>query len=205
MIASLRGTLLEKHGGACVVECGGVGYQVSVSSYTLAGLPERGAPVFLRTRQVVREDAHLLFGFTDPYELELFDHMIGVSGVGPKLALAVLSGLEPVALARAIKNEQIAALVAIPGVGRKTAERLIVELRDKIKTAGAAAPAEPSSGVLPKSGRFDDAVAALVRLGYTAAQAQEVVRAVAGAGEDLSLEDLVRRALARLTKPAPVR
>ena len=205
MIASLRGTLLEKHAGACVVECGGVGYLVSVSTHTLAALPERGAAVFLRTRQIVREDALLLFGFVESAELELFDLMIGVSGVGPKLALAVLSGLKPPALARAIRDEQIGALVAISGVGRKTAERLIVELRDKIGAPAGAASAEPAAGVLPKSGRYDDAVAALVRLGYTATQAQEVVRAVGASSEDLSLEDLVRRALAQLTKPVAAR
>ena len=100
MIASLRGTLLERTPGTCVVEAGGVGYLVQVSGHTASGLPAAGQPVFLRTRQVVREDAVQLFGFGDAEELELFDLMIGVSGVGPKLALAVLSGLRPPALRR---------------------------------------------------------------------------------------------------------
>jgi len=206
MIASLRGTLLEKSVSSCVVEAGGVGYLVSVSGPTARELPARGEEVFLRTRQVVREDALMLFGFTDPEELRLFDLMIGVSGVGPKLALAVLSGLKPQALARAIREEQLGALVAIPGVGRKTAERLVVELRDKLEAAPVAAAAAREGGVLPRSERYDDAVAALTRLGYTAAQAQEVVRKTAADSEAaLSVEDLVRRSLAVLSRSAVVR
>lgn len=206
MIASLRGVLAEKAAGSCVIEASGVGYLVSISTHTSRGLPECGAEVRLRTRQVVREDALLLFGFADPEELELFDLMIGVSGVGPKLALAVLSGMKPQALARAIRDEHIGALVAIPGVGRKTAERLVVELRDKLEILAApTAAAESEAGVLPRSERFQDAVAALVRLGYTAAQAQEAVRKVGSEAEALSLEDLVRRSLAALSKPAVAR
>jgi len=199
VIASLRGVLAEKSGGACVVECAGVGYLVQVSAFTAQALPGRGAEVFLRTRQVVREDAVQLFGFADADELRLFDLLIAVSGVGPRLALAVLSGLRPQALERAIREEHIGALVAIPGIGRKTAERLVVELRDKLELP-LGAPRE--TGVLPRSERFDDAVAALVRLGYTATQAQEAVRKAAlGAGE-LSPEELVRRSLVTLGKAA---
>jgi Holliday junction DNA helicase RuvA len=211
MIASLRGTLLEKGVASCVLEAGGVGYLVAVSSHTLRALPDKGREVFLRTRQVVREDALMLFGFTDAEELKLFDLMIGVSGVGPKLALAVLSGMKPQALARAIRDEHLGALVAIPGIGRKTAERLVVELRDKLDVVAAPAGAdeaeEPAKGrgVLPRSERFEDAVAALVRLGYTPVQAQDVVRSVAKSSEDLTLEDLVRRALGALGKAAAAR
>jgi len=197
VIASVRGTLLEVHTGACVVECAGVGYLVQISTGTLARLPERGSEVFLRTRQVVREDAVQLFGFSDADELRLFDLMIGVSGVGPKLALAVLSGLKPAALARAIRGEQVGVLTKVPGIGRKTAERLVVELRDKLD---AAAPSR-DVGVLPRAEQWEDAVAALVRLGYTAAQAQDAVRDVAGEGE-VTLEQVVRRAIARLSRPA---
>jgi Holliday junction DNA helicase RuvA len=206
MIASLRGTLLEKTTGACVVEAGGVGYWVSVSTHTAQELPERGNPVFLRTRQVVREDALMLFGFTDAEELRIFDLMIGVSGVGPKLALAVLSGIKPQAFARAIREEHLGALVAIPGIGRKTAERLVVELRDKLDAISAAAPGDAAeSRVLPRSERFDDAVAALVRLGYTAPQAQEAVRTAASTTDDPTAEALVRRALSLLSKPVATR
>jgi Holliday junction DNA helicase RuvA len=210
MIASLRGVLTEKQLSSCVVEASGVGYMVHVSSHTLKQLPAIGDEVQLRTRQVFREDAVLLFGFADAEELQLFDLMIGVSGVGPKLALAVLSGLRPGALVRAIREEQIGALVAIPGIGRKTAERLVVELRDKLEGLAiapvAAVPvAKKETRVLPRAERFDDSVAALVRLGYTAAQAEEAVRRVGEEGDDLSAEDLVRRSLAMLTRPAAVR
>jgi holliday junction DNA helicase RuvA len=208
MIASLRGILLEREANACVIECAGVGYLVSVSARTARTLPEPGAEVKLLTHQVVREDALMLFGFAAPEERRLFELLITVSGVGPKVALAVLSGLDPGALARAIRDENLAALVAVPGVGRKTAERLVVELRDKLElivTASAAGatpgPATPARGVLPKAERFEDAIAALVRLGYSGAQAQDAVRRVAEETPELSLEDLVRRALTRLAKP----
>ena len=204
MIASLRGTLSEKAAGSCVVETSGVGYLVSVSTHTARSLPEIGQPVFLHTHQVVREDALQLFGFTDLEERRLFELLITVSGVGPKVALAVLSGLTPKVLARAIREENLAQLVAIPGVGRKTAERLVVELRDKLELAEVATSAAPTveRGLLPKFERFDDAVAALVRLGYSPAQAQDAIRKIAASADDLSLEALVRQALARLSKTA---
>jgi Holliday junction DNA helicase RuvA len=204
MIACLRGTLLEKSPSACVVEAGGVGYWVQVSSHTAASLPAAGQAVFLRTRQIVREDAVQLFGFGDGEELELFDLMIGVSGVGPRLALAVLSGLRPPVLRRAIREEQVGLLTSVPGIGKKTAERLVVELRDRLEAlpATGSGPPAPGGGVLPRSERWNDAVAALARLGYTAAQAQEAVRRAAGAGEDQTLEHLVRGALALLGKAA---
>ncbi len=204
MIASLCGTLLEKSAAHCVVECGGVGYLVSVSAHTAGALPGVGEMAALRTRQVVREDSLQLFGFADPEELGLFDLLIGVNGVGPRLALAVLSGLKPLALARAIRGEHVATLVAIPGIGRKTAERLVVELRDKLEwLSPPGGSPEPRDGtVLPPHGRFEDGVAALLALGYTAPQATEAIRRVAEAEDDLSLEDLVRRALMRLGKAA---
>jgi len=213
VIASLRGTLAGLEGGTCVVEVSGVGYLVHVSTHTAQALPKPGEPVYLHTHQVVREDAHMLFGFGSLEERRMFELLITVSGVGPKVAIAALSGLKPALLARAIRDENIAALVGIPGVGRKTAERLIVELRDKIDVlaaAGAAGKAAASGaetprGVLPRSERFDDAVAALVKLGYSAAQAQDTIRRVAEGEESLSLEDLVRRALARLGKAAVTR
>jgi Holliday junction DNA helicase RuvA len=205
MIASLRGSLLERGTGSCVIECAGVGYLVQVSLRTARMLPEPGAEVSLLTHQVVREDALMLFGFADAEERKLFELLITVSGVGPKVALAVLSGLEPGALARAIRDENLAALVGVPGVGRKTAERLVVELRDRLElivTAGTTTPAgaTPTRGVLPKSERYQDAVAALTSLGYSASQAQEAVGRVGEDAPDLSLEDIVRRALARLAK-----
>ena len=199
MIASLRGTLTENPAGAIVVEAGGVGYLVQVSSHTQAELPERGATVFLHTRQVVREDSIQLFGFSGREELRLFDLLIAVSGVGPRLALALLSGLQPSAVVRAIRGEQVGALTTVPGIGRKTAERVIVELRDKLESP---LPVGREAGILPKSARLQDAVAALTSLGYTPAQAQEALRRLGDDAETLSLEELVRRALARLGKAA---
>ena len=207
MIASVRGVLLERGEGWCVIEAGGVGYHVHVSTHTLASLPSAGNEVRLRTRQVVREDALILFGFTESDELRLFDLLIAVSGVGPKLALAALSGLKPAALARAIRDENLGAIVAVPGIGRKTAERLVVELRDKLDflPVTAAAGRGARDAVLPRSERFDDAVAALVTLGWNVAQAQDVVRRAADdAGEGASTEDLVKRSLARIGRTAVV-
>jgi len=200
MIATLRGRLTEHGTGTCIVEAAGVGYLISVSTFTSSELPALGSEVFLFVRQVVREDALLLFGFARPEEQRLFDLLVTVSGVGPKLAMAVLSGLRPEALGRAIREENVGMLVAIPGIGRRTAERLVVELRDRIEAAPFAPPAR-EGGVLPKAERQRDAVAALTRLGYTAAQAEEALQQVAG-GEDDSLEALVRRALARLGRAA---
>jgi Holliday junction DNA helicase RuvA len=198
MIASLRGQLAEIAAGHCVLEVQGVGYLVHVSATTQATLPKAGEPVVLRIRQVVREDALMLFGFASPTELALFDLLVTVSGVGPKLAMSVLSGLRPEALARAIRDENVGALVAIPGIGRRTAERLVVELRDRLDAIPAAPAAAGEPRILPRAEKQRDAVAALTRLGYTAAQAEEALQQVLRPGEELSLEELVRGALSRL-------
>lgn len=211
MIASLRGTLLERGDGFVVVEAGGVGYQVHVTTATLVALPAVGDEVWLHTRHVVREDAQLLFGFAARDELKLFDLLIAVNGVGPRIAIAVLSGLAPAQFARAIRDENLAAITAVPGVGRKTAERLVVELRDKLAFLPMAAAPTSSGGarekkpkVLEKNERYEDAIAALVTLGYPAAQASDAVRRVSeDAGEGASAEVLVKRALA-LVRPSVV-
>ncbi len=223
MIASLRGTLLDRGDGFVIVEAAGVGYQVQVSTSAFVALPETGAEVKLHTRHIVREDAQLLFGFVDRDELRLFDLLIAVNGVGPRIAIAVLSGLSPARFARAVRDENIAAITAVPGVGRKTAERLVVELRDKLAFLSMLAPApagpegEPDeaaggtgpgrarkSRMLGKSERYDDAVAALVTLGYPAAQAADVVRRVSEDAGDVAAQDLVKRALALLVRPTLV-
>jgi Holliday junction DNA helicase RuvA len=213
MIASLRGTLLERGDGFAVIEAGGVGYQVQVSTATLVSLPAPGEEVRLHTRHIVREDAQLLFGFGERDELRLFDLLIAVNGVGPRIAIAVLSGLTPAQFARAVRDENIAMITAVNGVGRKTAERLVVELRDKLAflpMSAPAAPAEPGAKgrrqprVLEKSERYDDAVAALVTLGYSAAQASDAVRRVSEDAADATAEVLVKRALAVLARPALV-
>lgn len=202
MIASLRGTLTEVSGGQCVIEAAGVGYLVQISTFTAGELPAVGGAVFLRVRQVVREDALMLFGFAGADELRLFDLLVTVSGVGPRLAMAVLSGLRPEALVRAIRDESVATLVAVPGIGRRTAERLVVELRDRVEAIAPAGVTREGPGVLPRAERLRDAVAALTRLGYTAAQAEEALKQTAIEGDEASLEDLVRRALSRLGRAA---
>lgn len=205
MIASVRGTLLERGDGYVVVEASGVGWLVQVTTGTMVALPAVGNEVQLHTRHVVREDAQQLFGFAERDELKLFDLLIGVNGVGPRIAIAVLSGLSPAHFARAIRDENLGAITAVPGVGRKTAERLVVELRDKLAFlplapaagAGAASAREKKPKVLEKNERYEDAIAALVSLGYPAAQASDVVRRVGeDAGEAATAEELVKRSLA---------
>ena len=199
MIASVRGVLLELGDGTIIVESAGVGYELHISMATRAALPAPGQEVRLHTRHIVREDAQLLFGFTERDELRLFDLLIGVNGVGPRIAIAVLSGMAPAQFARAVRDENIAAITAVNGVGRKTAERLVVELRDKLAflpmlVSGPQAAGESGAGesgkrgrkprLLEKSERFEDAIAALVTLGYSPAQASEAVRRVSeDAGE----------------------
>lgn len=214
MIASVRGIVLEKTDGVCVVEAGGVGYELHVSTPTLAGLPGVGDEVRLFTRHIVREDAQLLYGFAERDEQRLFDLLIGVNGVGPRIAMAVLSGLQPARFARAVRDENLAAITAVNGVGRKTAERLIIELRDKLAFLPMAAPPAPADAisrrgrpaaaapgkVLGQSQRFDDAVAALVTLGHPQPLAIEAVRRVSEDAADASAEDLLRRALAALSR-----
>ncbi len=217
MIASLHGTLLERGDGVAVIEAGGVGYLVQVSNATFAALPPPGDEVRLHTRHIVREDAQLLFGFAERDELKLFDLLIGVNGVGPRIAIAVLSGLAPARFARAVRDENIAAITAVNGVGRKTAERLVVELRDKLAFLASLAPPAPGEAeaadagtrgrrprLLERSQRYDDAVAALVTLGYSPAQAADAVRRVSEDGGEAAAEDLVKRALALLARPSLV-
>ena len=147
MIAHLRGRLLEKQPNRMVVDVGGVGYDVSVPLSTFYGLGEPGGEIALRIHTHVREDALALYGFATRLEQELFERLIGVSGIGPKVALAVLSGIEPADLIRAIGRGDLARLTAIPGVGKKTAERIVLELKDRLPrvhaaAAGAAGPDE---------------------------------------------------------------
>ena len=213
MIASLRGILLERGEGFCVIEAAGVGYLVQLSAGTLVSLPAPGEEVSLHTRHIVREDAQLLFGFTERDELRLFDLLIGVNGVGPRIAIAVLSGLAPAQFARAVRDENIAMLTAVNGVGRKTAERLVVELRDKLAflpMSALPAPAERGASgrkpprVLEKSERYEDAVAALVTLGYSATQASDAVRRVSEPAGEAAADELVKRALKVLARPTLV-
>ena len=177
MIAALRGTLAEKQPGRIVVDVGGVGYEVQIPLSTYYAVGERGAEVSLRIHTHVREEALLLFGFLTRLELDLFERLIGINGVGPRLALAVLSGIEPPALVRAIRTSDVARLTGIPGVGKKTAERIALELKDKL----AAAAADETGDVAAPVGDGDlrgDVISALLNLGY---QRPAVERALSAA------------------------
>ena len=197
MIGRLRGTLAEKHPPFLILDVGGVGYEVEVPMTTLYRLPSVGEPLTLHTHLVVREDAQLLYGFAEKREREFFRELIRLNGVGPKLALALMSGLEVDELVRCVQAGDTSTLVKVPGVGKKTAERLLVELKDRFKAwetlpGMTALVIEPSS-VSPVSSAESDALSALISLGY---KPQEASRAVAAVKEDgLSSEEMIRRAL----------
>ncbi len=198
MIGSIRGILAAKRPPDILVEVGGVGYELQVPMTTLFQLPETGAEVSLVTHFVVREDAQLLYGFIHEDDRSLFRQLIRVSGVGPKLALTILSGMDAASFARCVHADDVASLVALPGVGKKTAERLLVEMRDKLEEwlarpgrggDGAAIPARSRAGEV-----VADAEEALITLGY---KPQEASRMVAAVNDDsvVNSEELIRRAL----------
>lgn len=195
MIALLRGVLHEKHPNQAVVLCGGVGYDVAISVTTFTALPSPGEEVTLRIHTHVREDALLLYGFATPEEKALFERLITVSGVGPKLAITILSGLPATDLAVILRAGDAARLTRIPGIGKKTAERLILELRDKLTfgAAPAAGGSEPASRAL--SPLEQDCVSALVNLGGRPDAAETAVRRAAAEAGHEDFEALFRRAL----------
>ncbi|KZL40947.1 ATP-dependent DNA helicase RuvA [Pseudomonas syringae pv. syringae] len=198
MIGRLRGSLAEKQPPHLVLDVNGVGYEVEVPMTTLYRLPHVGETVTLHTHLVVREDAHLLYGFYEKRERELFRELIRLNGVGPKLALALMSGLEVDELVRCVQAQDTSALTRIPGVGKKTAERLLVELKDRFK----AWESLPGTFTLvsngpnqaePVASAESDAVSALISLGYKSQEASKAVSAIKE--KDLSSADLIRRAL----------
>ncbi|MFC0708212.1 Holliday junction branch migration protein RuvA [Azorhizophilus paspali] len=197
MIGRLRGILVEKQPPHLLVEANGVGYEVEVPMTTLYRLPSLNEPVTLHTHLVVREDAHLLYGFCERRERELFRELIRLNGVGPKLALALMSSLDLDELVRCVQAGDIKALTRVPGVGKKTAERLLIELKDRFKAwespptvASLTLESNPDIGIASAE---SDALSALVALGF---KPQEASRAVAAVQEEgLSSEELIRRAL----------
>ena len=195
MIAVLRGTLLEKQPSRVVVDVAGVGYDVQVPLSTFYGLGEPGAGVTLRIHTHVREDAIALFGFSTPLEQDLFERLIAISGIGPKLALAVLSGIEPADLIRAIKTQDVARLTKIPGIGKKTAERIGLELKDRLPQPALAAGPAPVSA-RPEDQFRDDLLSALLNLGYQRPAAEKAIDQVlkdsAGIGFEHALRDVLR-------------
>jgi Holliday junction DNA helicase RuvA len=204
MIGRIRGTLVHKQPPDILVEVGGVGYEIQVPMTTLFQLPPLGDEVSLVTHFVVREDAQLLYGFIDERDRRLFRQLIKVSGVGPKLALTILSGMDSSSFARCVQRDDISSLVALPGVGKKTAERLLVEMRDKLKDwfgPGGSAVSTIAGGeaLAPFNDMVADAEGALVALGY---KPQEASRMVVAVNDDsvTSSEDLIRRALKSTVK-----
>ena len=179
MIATLRGALAEKRPGRIVVDVGGVGYDVQIPLSTYYTVGDRGAEVALRIHTHVREEALSLFGFATRLELDLFERLIGVNGVGPRLALAALSGIEPPALVQAIRTADVARLTGIPGVGRKTAERITLELKDKLPAGAAADEAGAADGTAEPGGRDlrADVISALLNLGYQRPPAERATEA----------------------------
>ena len=192
MIARLRGRIAEKHPHRVTVDVQGVGYELHIPLSTYYGLGEPGADAVFQVHTHVREDTLALFGFATALELRIFEQLIGISGIGPRLALAVLSGIEPAELVQAVGRGDVRRLTGIPGIGKKTAERMGLELRDRLPPVlepdrGAEATGEPGAA-------RGDLVSALVNLGYGRPSAERAVDAALGAG-DGSFEPALRRAL----------
>ena len=192
MIGKITGTLLEKHPPQVLIDVNGLGYEVDVPMSTFYNLPGIGEKVSLSTHMVVREDAHLLYGFGSEDERSAFRQLLKVSGVGAKMALAVLSGMTVSDLARAVAEQDTGRFVKVPGIGKKTAERLMLELRDKL-------PGMAITGAIPTvSGSGTDVINALLSLGYNEKEATWAVKQLPS---DVSLTDGIRQALKYLSKP----
>lgn len=194
MIGRLHGVLQRKEPPALLVDVGGVGYELEAPMTTFYELPAVGEQVTLYTHLVVREDAHLLYGFVREAQRRLFRALLKVNGVGPRVALAVLSGLSDDEFSRCVAEEDIARLTKVPGIGRKTAERLVIEMRDKLP-AYSVPPAASSTvtGPAPPGDPVSEAVSALVSLGYKPNEASRAVRSASTKG--LSAEEIIRQAL----------
>lgn len=197
MIAHLAGTLRDKHLQRLIVDVGGVGYEVIVPLSTMYAIGEPGARVELRIHTHVREDALQLYGFATGLEQTLFEKLIAVSGIGPKVALSILSGIEPAELTRAIRSSDVARLTRIPGVGKKTAERVVLELKDRLPVSITAVP-EPAETAAPGDDVRADLLSALTNLGYQRAAVEKTVDKVLSASEDRSFEPLLRATLKQL-------
>jgi Holliday junction DNA helicase RuvA len=197
VIGFLRGKLVAKQPPVLLIEVNGVGYEVEAPMTTFYDLPETGKEITLHTHLVVLEDAHTLFGFAKLSDRALFRSLIKISGVGPRMALAILSGMSADSFVRCIQDNDAAALTRVPGVGKKTAERLVVELRDKLgkgEAGGAELPTVSSGPANP----VEEAVSALIALGYKPPDASRMVRAIEA--KDLGVEEIIRRALQAAAK-----
>ena len=196
MIARLSGALVEKNPSRLIVEAGGIGYDVQVPLSTFYVLGDPGTPVTLRIHTHVREDVIALYGFATVLEQMLFERLIAISGIGPKLALAVLSGIEPSDLIKAVRTHDVARLTAIPGIGKKTAERIGLELKDRLPAALHAPGQESPSLPAPGEQMRDDLLSALLNLGYQRNVAEKavdsVLRRVPDGGFEASLREVLR-------------
>lgn len=193
MIAQLRGTLVDKAPTRLIVDVAGVGYQVHVPLSTFYGLGDPGAPVSLRIHTHVREDVIALYGFATVLEQELFERLIAIGGIGPKLALAVLSGIEPAEFINAVRQHDVARLTAIPGIGKKTAERIGLELKDRLP---AALPAVGQPPVQNQDDQLrDDLLSALLNLGYQRPVAEKAIGRVVQDGTSAAFEQTLREVL----------
>jgi Holliday junction DNA helicase RuvA len=199
VIAHLRGRILEKHPNRIVVDVSGVGYDLAVPLSTFYGLGEPGSDISLRVHTHVREDTLALYGFGSALEQDLFERLIGISGIGPKLALAVLSGIEPMDLIRAIEGGNVTRLTAIPGVGKKTSERIVLELKDRLPRVQVVAVTSDRLAPEPPALR-DDVLSALVNLGYHRPLAEKAVAAAMTVTPDGGFERTLKQALRELAK-----
>lgn len=195
MIGRLHGILVEKRPPLLVIDCHGVGYEVEAPMTTIWALPEVNQPVALYTHLAVREDAHLLYGFVSERERALFRSLLKVNGVGTRMALVILSGMDADAFAQCVQTGDVQRLTALPGIGRKTAERLMVEMRDRVG-AGEAAPAVGGTRAPRAADPVEDAVAGLIALGYKPQEASRYVHEIDAAG--LRSEDIIRQVLKSL-------
>ena len=207
MIAHLSGTLLSKQATSAIVDVSGVGYEVAIPLSTFYELGEAGEPVQLRIYTHVREDAIQLYGFKTIRERELFLQLISVNGVGPGLAIKLLSGMNADEMIASIRTNNLVRLVAIPGVGRKTAERLVVDLRDKVAALSSAdleqefaAKSAATGAATSEDSMRNDAISALANLGYQRGAAEKAVKAAIDEGGELSVEVILRRSLRSLAK-----
>ena len=196
MIAHLRGNLLSKRPNQAVVDVGGVGYDVTISVPAFTELPTAGKEVALHIHTHVREDVIALYGFLQLAEKHLFEKLITVSGIGPKLAITILSGMEAGGMAKAIRANDVARLTQIPGIGKKTAERMVLELRDKLPVK----EAESSEAAAVPGGISEDVISALVNLGYQRGDAERALAATGKDGKPESFEIMFRESLAKLSR-----
>jgi holliday junction DNA helicase RuvA len=200
MIAFLRGRVLDKHPNRLIVDVQGVGYEVHVPLSTYYDVGDAGADISLRVHTHVREDALHLYGFLTVLEQQVFERLIGISGIGPKLAISVLSGIDARELIGAVQRGDVARLTAIPGIGKKTAERIVLELKDRLQKLAGTATAEAAGPAAAADRLRDDLVSALVNLGYHRPQAEKTVESTLKSGSELGFEQALKRVLKDLMR-----